>query len=103
MHVTISNILVLIPWDQLVFTNIDLLKIFKLVKFILATFRASTLISVPIPAELGNSFNKLANITPDPVPISKIFIFLFLFGIFFKTFSISSSVSGLGINTLLLI
>ena len=52
----------------------------------------------PVGGKLNT--NRILNIIhPEPVPISRIFLFLFFLK-FFKTFSIISSVSGLGIRTL---
>ena len=67
--------------------------------FLLAMSIASSEMSVAIISALLNSLDKDIAIAPDPVPISRIFKFLFLSFINFILSSIIPSVSGLGSKT----
>ena len=58
--------------------NLELLINLNRLEFIMAVFIALADISIPIPFEKFSSFKIDSNIQPDPVPISKIFIILFL-------------------------
>ena len=67
LHLSISEIL-----------KLERLSRLRFFEFNFAISIAPEEISIPTPSERGSSFRIVKSIQPDPVPMSKIFIFLFL-------------------------